>query len=337
MKRGAQIRWALLPLTVPYGLATYLRSAAYNHGILQPRRLSGTVICVGNLTTGGTGKTPLVELIAGRLASEGKKVGILTRGYRGANAPDGAATSDEVQLLQTHLGTGVAFGVGADRYASGRKLVEQGVEWFVMDDGFQHRQLYRDANVLVIDATAPFGGGRLLPAGALREPKSAMARADMIVITRSAYAPGTEAEIRRYSPAPVFYAHAELESVASLQGAGADKASTPSAARYFAFCGIGNPQAFLDDLRRWSFNLAGHKFFRDHHRYTAADAATIETEARESGAGEIVCTEKDAFNLRGVTWAQYRPVYTRIAMRIDRADEFWSTLMDVIEPAGTKS
>lgn len=330
MKRAGPIRWALLPFTLPYGAATYLRSVAYDHGILRPRRLNGTVICVGNLTTGGTGKTPLVEMIAGRLAAEGKRAGILTRGYRGEKGADGTATSDEVQLLQAHLGDRVSFGVGADRYARGRELQSQGVEWFVLDDGFQHTQLARDVNILVIDASAPFGGGHLLPAGGLREPMRAIARADIVIITRSESAPALEAEIRRYSRAPIFYAQTKFESIARLDGNVADEAPSPRAVKWFAFCGIGNPEAFLEDLRRWNFDLTGHKFFRDHHRYTAADVAAIEGEARAGGATELICTEKDSFNLRGVSWTQYRPFCAPIAMRIGRPDEFWSALMDAI-------
>jgi tetraacyldisaccharide 4'-kinase len=330
MKRAQKIRWALWPLRLPYGIATCLRSAAYDHRLLRPRRLGGVVISVGNLTTGGTGKTPLVELIAGRLASEGRRVGILTRGYRGATGPDGTRTSDEVQLLETHLEERVAFGVGADRYVRGCELENRGIEWFVLDDGFQHRQLARDANILVIDASAPFGGGHLLPVGDLREPRSAMARADIVVITRSESSPAIEAEIRRYSEAPIFYAHTELDSIVRLGEGGRGEGASRTRAKWFAFCGIGNPEAFLEDLGRWNFDVVGHNFFRDHHRYTPRDVARIEAEARASGASELICTEKDAFNLQGMPRAQYRPLYARILMKIDGFDEFWSALLAAI-------
>ncbi|HTS10914.1 MAG TPA: tetraacyldisaccharide 4'-kinase, partial [Candidatus Limnocylindrales bacterium] len=199
----------LWPLSVPYGAASRLRARAYRMGMLKQQRLPGVVISVGNLTTGGTGKTPMVIWIAERLAAEGKRVGILTRGYRGKTASEPASSagrvgrstsqssSDEVQLMTARLGDRVAIGVGADRFARGQELAQQGVQWFVLDDGFQHVQLARAADIVMIDATNPFGGGRLLPAGRLREPKTALARADLIVITRSAHSPAVEAAIRR--------------------------------------------------------------------------------------------------------------------------------------------
>jgi len=196
----------LWPLTIPYGAATHLRTRAYRTGLLRAKRLDGVVISVGNLTVGGTGKTPMVLWIAERLIAEGKKTAILTRGYRGDASAEGS-TSDEVQLLQARLGDRVAFGVGADRWARGRELSAQGIDWFILDDGFQHIQLARDVDIVLIDATNPFGGGHLLPAGRLREPKSALARANLVVVTRSDHAPpsrpssGTNPMRRFFTPA----------------------------------------------------------------------------------------------------------------------------------------
>jgi tetraacyldisaccharide 4'-kinase len=347
----------LWPLTLPYRAVTYLRAAAYESGALRPKRLDGVVISVGNLTVGGTGKTPMVAAIAEHLVTEGKRVAILTRGYRGEQ-PDkrssGASsgrggTSDEVRLLDARLGARVEFGVGADRFARGRELETRGVEWFVLDDGFQHRQLARDVDIVLIDATNPFGGGHLLPAGRLREPRSALKRADIVVITRSDRAMAVEAAVRHYTEAPIFYAQAKLDYVREIGGerrsesnAGPDTESgTPSSGgpagvpnaiavemeRWFAFCGIGNPAAFIADLRAWKFPIVGHKFFRDHHRYTQTDAQSIEREAEVAGASRIVCTEKDIFNFSGVRWgAATSPYFCGISMGIDREVEFWAAL-----------
>ena len=222
-------RSLLWPFSLLYGAAAHLRARAYRRGIFKPQHLDGVVISVGNLTTGGTGKTPMVLWIAERLMHEGKKVGILTRGYRGekvtpssgidaqaATTNAAISTSDEVRLLQARLGDRVPLGVGANRYEQGRELAKLGVNWFVLDDGFQHLQLARDVDIVLIDATNPFGGGRLLPAGHLREPRSALARADIIVITRSTHAPAIEAAIRRDSAAPIFYARPKLDSIHSI-------------------------------------------------------------------------------------------------------------------------
>ena len=327
----------LWPLTLPYGLVVRARAQAYRHGIFRPKRIDGVVISVGNLTVGGTGKTPMVLWIAQRLLAEGKKVGILTRGYRGEVAPAGEgqktgateSTSDEVRLLKARLGEGVAFGVGADRVAKGRELVRSGVQWFVLDDGFQYRQLARDVDIVLIDATNPFGGKHLLPAGRLREPRSALERADIIVITRSDHAPAIEAAVSQDSAAPIFYAKAHLDSIQAVNEleAEAESLNEVRKKKLFAFCGIGNPSAFVADLHDWGLQVVGHAFFRDHHRYTQQDAFAIEGEARRRGAEALICTEKDAFNLDGVRWNELPALYCRSSLGIVEEEEFWRTII----------
>jgi tetraacyldisaccharide 4'-kinase len=335
----------LWPLTLPYGLVVRARAQAYRRGIFRPKRIDGVVISVGNLTVGGTGKTPMVLWIAQRLLAEGKKVGILTRGYRGEVAPEGGgqknaanseSTSDEVRLMKARLGEGVAFGVGAHRFAKGRELVRGGVQWFVLDDGFQHRQLARDVDIVLIDATNPFGGKHLLPAGRLREPRSALKRADIIVITRSDHAPAIEAAVSHDSAAPIFYAKPYLDSTQSVNDPGAEAVSLSEVQKkkLFAFCGIGNPSAFLADLHDWGFQVVGQAFFRDHHRYTQQDASAIEGEARRLGAEALICTEKDAFNLDGVRWNELPALYCRISLGIAGEEEFWSTIIAKSKSSG---
>lgn len=322
----------LWPFTIPYNAVVRLRALAYSSGALRQRRLDGCVISVGNLTVGGTGKTPVVLWIAQRLLAEGKSVGILTRGYRGKSAPRGTtrtgapvdSTSDEVQLLRARLGESAAFGIGADRFASGRELSARGVQWFVLDDGFQHMQLARDVNIVLVDATNPFGGGHLLPAGRLREPPSALVRADIVVITRAAHAPAVEAAIHRDSRAPVFYARSQLDSV---HGVTLESADT-GARKFFAFCGIGNPSAFFEDLRDWNFPVVGRRCFPDHHRYTQQDASAICDEAHRSGADVAICTEKDWFNMRGIHWNSLEVFYCRVSMHFDREEEFWRAVQE---------
>jgi tetraacyldisaccharide 4'-kinase len=333
------VRGALLwPLALPYEIVVRAKAQAYRRGIFRQKRIDGVVISVGNLTVGGTGKTPMVLWIAQRLLAEQKSVGILTRGYRGkspaaASKQSGGApfeiVSDEVELLKARLGEGVAFGVGADRFSRGEELANRGIRWFILDDGFQHRQLARDVDIVLIDATNPFGGGHLLPRGRLREPRSGLARADLIVITRSEHAPAIEAAVRHDAAAPVFYARPRLDSVRLASGS--ESVELPlrdaRARKLFAFCGIGNPSAFLADLRDWGFQITGHSFFRDHHRYTQQDIAAIETEARNSGAEAVICTEKDVFNLGDVHWNELAPLYCRISLAVDREEEFWGAIL----------
>ena len=321
----------LWPLALPYGAAVRLRAMAYRRGIFRGRQLDGVVISVGNITTGGTGKTPMAMWIAERLLAEGKKPGILTRGYRGKVSPEGTM-SDEVQMMKARLGDGAAFGVGADRFARGRELAKQGIEWFILDDGFQHFQLARDVDILLIDATQPFGGGHLLPAGRLREPRRALSRADIIVITRASHALAVEAAIGRDSSAPVFYARPRLESVRSLAGGYPGVGDSEARERrFYAFCGIGNSRAFLADLRDWGFQIMGYKFFPDHHHYTREDVSDIQTLAQETGAEGAICTEKDVFNLPSAPWDACGLWYCRISLEIARPDEFWRAVLTAAE------
>jgi tetraacyldisaccharide 4'-kinase len=323
----------LWPLTVPYGAVVRLKARAYAKGILRRRRLPGAVISVGNLTTGGTGKTPMVLWLAERLLAEEKKTGILTRGYRGEVSSTGSS-SDEVQLLQARLGDRVAFGIGAGRFARGSELAKRGVEWFLLDDGFQHLQLARDVDIVLLDATNPFGGGHLLPAGRLREPKAALSRAGIIVITRSRHAPAVEAAIRRESRAPIFYARTQLDSVIPWRTEGAPREIPDlQGKKLFAFCGIGNPSAFLADLREWGFQIVAERFFPDHHRYTPEDVQVIETEARKFGADALICTEKDTFNLASAQFRSFGVSFCRITLQIDRPEDFWQTITSAIRSA----
>jgi tetraacyldisaccharide 4'-kinase len=319
--------WLLWLFTLPYGAYVRLRAFAYRRGILRQKRLDGRVISVGNLTTGGTGKTPMVLWIAQRLVAERKSPAILTRGYGGKLLP-GGSTSDEVQLLSKRLGDRVLFGVGADRFARGRELAQRGVEWFILDDGFQHLQLARDADIVLVDAVHPFGGGHLLPAGRLREPRSALKRAHVIVITRSDHAPALEAALRRDTDAPIFYARNQLDSIRLLRG---DQPGEEDARarfrRFFAFCGVGNPDSFLADLHDWGLRVVGHQFFPDHHRYIQHDLESVGAAAHAAGADGLICTEKDVFNLAGVKWRAVDIWYCRIGLRIGREDEFWSIIM----------
>jgi tetraacyldisaccharide 4'-kinase len=333
----------LRPVAAIYSAAARLRAAAYRGGLLRQRGLDAVVISVGNLTVGGTGKTPMVLWIAERLRREGARIGILSRGYRGwqrelgASPPtgrSGLSTSDEVELLSARLGPQVLFGVGPSRFQRGAELVGQGVEWLILDDGFQHLELARDVDIVLLDATSPFGGGHLLPAGRLREPRAALARADVIVITRSDSAPAVESIVRRYSQAPVFYARAAPAGVRVFRDAypGAE-AREAHLRKLFAFCAIGNPAAFVTDLRAWGFHLVGQRFFPDHHRYTEREVEELWREALKAGAGALICTEKDIFNLGNARFENVPLFYCPISIEVRNEDEFWQAVKSRAERA----
>lgn len=286
------VRVLLWPAAVLFGAVVRLRAFLYRRGLLHQKRLNGAVISVGNLTVGGTGKTPMVIWLAERLLAQGKRVAVLTRGYRGQDDE-----SDEVRVLRKRLGERVRIGVGANRYAVGKALQGQ-VDCFVLDDGFQHLPLARDLDIVLIDASAPFAGGKLLPAGRLREPRSALARAGVVIITRSRHAPAVESAVRRYSAGPIFYAQTVPANVVDLVWKeGSPDISDWAGKKCFAFCAIGNPAAFFDDLRRWGVKLVGTAEFPDHHRFTQREREQIERQARATGADLLICTEKDLYNL----------------------------------------
>jgi len=333
VKRSSGWLRLLWPLSLVYSLIARAKAWCYARGIFRKRKLPGTVIGVGNLTVGGTGKTPVVLAIAERFAQEGKNTAILTRGYRGTThaGASGVPQSDEVALLRDRLEGKVQLGVGADRYKNGMVLARHGIEWFVLDDGFQHLKLSRDVDVVLVDATDPFGGGMVLPAGRLREPLSVLRRADIVVVTRSVQAPSPaiEAIIRRHTSSPIFYASTRLESVLRVPRLDVGLPQQDwTKARFLAFCGIGNPAAFFEDLRTWGFQVVQQRSFFDHHAYTARDAAQLEQAASNCGADALLCTEKDVWNLRNIQFTTL-PVYCcRISFALP--ESFWSAVADAV-------
>src|SRR6266404_3281127 len=227
------VRILLWPLSQLYGMYVRMRRALYAGGWLKARRLKATVISVGNLTVGGTGKTPMVLWLAEKFLAEGQRVAILSRGYRGEHG-----TSDEIELLRARLGGKVRFGVGADRFAEGRKLEEaEPVDVFLMDDGFQHRQLARDVDIVMLDGAKRLKNEWLLPAGSLREPIGACRRADLLVVTRKFERPPIEASDSHEHQ--LFYAQTRLHGFRRIGETGTPEyLSEIGAGPYVAFCAI---------------------------------------------------------------------------------------------------
>ena len=292
----------LPPLSALYGAVTRTHLSLYQRGTLRTVKLERPVISVGNITAGGTGKTPLVEWVAKTLAREGKRVCILTRGYRRKNpraqvvVSDGqsimatpAEAGDEPFLLANNLLGSAAVICNADRVRAGRYAIEIfGSECFVLDDGFQHFRLARDLNIVTIDATNPWGGGRLLPYGRLREPISGLSRADCIVLTRCDQAADVT-HIRDLSP--VFESTMQVVRPPQVEG--------PLA----AFCAVGNPESFFEQVRKHGYELVCEKAFTDHHWYTQYDINNLIKAANESGAKSLITTAKDAVKLHSLSFS----------------------------------
>jgi len=302
------VRMLLWPLSLLYGAIVRLRIWLYVKGLLKQKRLKSPVVSVGNLTVGGTGKTPMVIWLAEQFLAEGKRVAILSRGYRGTNG-----TSDEIELMKFRLQGRAAFGVGKDRFTEGQRIEsQQPVDVFLLDDGFQYLQLARDLDILLMDASRGLAGELLLPAGRLREPLSAMSRANILVFTRTENMPGTVDAIQRLNQYPVFAAATQLVGFRRLGGEITLLSSSEiGAGPFFAFCGLGNPDAFFRDLRNWGVAVCEQIAFPDHHRYTEEDVLQIQLEAKRAGANAFVTTEKDEQNLSGMRF-EHQPVYVSV-------------------------
>jgi tetraacyldisaccharide 4'-kinase len=312
----------LWPLSVVYGATATLRAWLYKNGWLKQKRLNRPVISVGNITVGGTGKTPMVIWLAERLLAEGKRVAILSRGYRGSDG-----TSDEIELMKHRLQGRAMFGVGPDRFTEGRRLEAAGADVFLLDDGFQHLQLARDVDIVLVDSTCPLRHEFLLPAGRLREPRHALNRANAVVFTRTEPSRHLPTEVQKSSQFAAYPATTKLLGFRK-HGAHTVQESLHAAATgpFFAFCAIGNPDAFFSDLERWGIRLAGTQVFRDHHRYTSQEIGELERKAQLAGGTALIATEKDAQNISPAMRFQLPLEIAIIAMDIPQEREFLNDL-----------
>ncbi len=292
----AAIRTAFSIISVPYRGIVAARNAAYDRGLATVHRGPVPVISVGNLTLGGTGKTPLVAWVARTLQAAGHRPAIVSRGY-GARPGE---TSDEAAELAVVV-PGVPHVADRDRVAAVRAAAAQRATAVVLDDGFQHRRLARDLDIVAIDATDPFGCGRLFPRGLLREPATSLRRARVVVLTRaSSVSAECRAGIRqavtvaRGGQSPAVWAEATHRPVALRDLAGGlQDLERLRGRRIAAFAGIGNPAAFRATLADLGADVVAFTAFADHHAYRAADMASLAAGCRQHGVDLAVTTLKD--------------------------------------------
>jgi tetraacyldisaccharide 4'-kinase len=292
-------RLGLSAATIPYGIAVRLRNLGYDRGWLRAQRVPAPVVCVGNLTVGGTGKTPFVEHVAGYYRRRDVRVAVLSRGYGTETGPN-----DEALVLEENL-PDVPHLQGKDRVALALSAIEElESELLVLDDGFQHRRLFRDLDLVLIDATAPWGYGRLLPRGLLREPPRGLRRAHLIALTRcdqvneadkirlrqevAQLAPGVPVIETTHRPVEWVNGEGTTASLETLRG-------RPVA----AFCGVGNPESFRRTLTDCGADVIAFRTYPDHHAYTRADVGDLRLWARGLPADcQVVVTQKDLVKLR---------------------------------------
>lgn len=338
--------WVLLSQL--YSLVMRLRALLYRRGLISRSRLRNPVISVGNLTVGGTGKTPFVAYLAGVLKQAGYQPVVLSRGYRGRAEHstlvvsdgrnvlcDPAASGDEPFLLAGQL-PGVRVAVGKNRHRSGT-LVEQDADGkviHILDDGFQHLQLERNLDILLVDATDPFGGGQLLPAGRLREPLAAMGRADLVVITRShllGEMDDPEAVIRRHNKlTPISYFYHDAVGVFDLKNRTQFRTRDFVGRRVVALAAIGNPGIFVQDLEHYQMDVRRRLLFPDHHPYSQRDLDRALESLEEHGAEALMTTEKDAVRLQGLEFGAGQIFVLKIEALPEDPAEYRKFLLDEV-------
>jgi tetraacyldisaccharide 4'-kinase len=331
--------------SLPYGMGTRLRSLLFDVGLFQAKRLPCPVICVGNLTAGGTGKTPLVMWLAGVLAEKGLPVAILTRGYGGKKASasllsDGKSillsqeeSGDEPYLMAQHLRETPIL-VGRDRFRNGQLALAQfGIHGLVLDDGFQHRSLRRDLDIVLIDASLGFGDGHLLPRGILREPLGHLRRAHLFLLTkvedREACKP-LETQLHDLHPVPIFHSHFEPVAFIGPQGE-AKGLQAFQGKRVIALSGIGNPGYFSSQLNKRGITVTGEIIYPDHHVYTPRDVTSFGRRIKEADA--IVTTEKDMVKLKNLDLSRLPVWALRIRFQIWEEEEFLKLVLRVFSKA----
>ncbi len=294
------LRQALWPLGLLYGLAAAVRNWTFDAGLRRVHRLDVPVYAVGNLTVGGTGKTPTVLWLCQQLRAAGRHPGVLARGYGRAR---GARLNDEGEMLQRAL-PWLQQEQDPDRTAGGRRLQQKGVDCIVLDDGFQHRRLHRDVNLLCMDAARPFADGQLLPAGDLREWRAGVGRATAVLLTRAGTLDDDQlaARVRRLrelagNDALPIWACEHAPSGLVGRPAGTElPAEHLRGRRVVLLSALARPQAFADTVKALGAEVVAEQAFRDHHRFTASEVAAAAALARRHDA-VLLTTAKDDVRL----------------------------------------
>ncbi len=316
----------MMPFGYLYGALINARNALYEKGFFKSFSLDAPVISIGNITIGGTGKTPMVAFVADILAETGEKVCILTRGYRRENpgkrvlVTDGEtiladvkkAGDEPFELAKKLVGKAIIV-ADKNRAEAGRWAREKfGITVFILDDGFQHRRVRRDLNIVCVDATNPFGNGKVLPGGILREPLPNLKRADAIVVTRTNLAENVESlksEILEFnSHSPIFVSNNKISNLTEIKDFYKNQNSETQNSKLktqnsLAFCALGNPNNFFEQLKQENFKIALTETFSDHHFYTQKNIENLELKANRKNIRYFLTTAKDAVKLENLEFA----------------------------------
>jgi tetraacyldisaccharide 4'-kinase len=343
------LAFLLYPLSMAYGNIIRLRNKFYDRRVFSTHRLPCPVISVGNITVGGTGKTPAVIMIARMLSDQGRRPAVLSRGYGGASRSPVNIVSDGKTLLMAPENAGdepvlmaaklpaIPVLTGPRRYLTGKAAIDRfGADVLVLDDAFQHRQIHRDINVLLMDSQSPVGNGLTLPAGPLREPLSALRRADIIIATgmMDGLHPSVaiQAILKKEADEdhiPVFQGcHCPVDLVRADSG-DAIPLDALQGRKVLAFSGIARPDGFRKTIEAAGGRITSFLAYADHHAYTERDIYDMNSAALRNGAEFIVTTEKDGVKLGRFPGFTERIHLLRIAMELPRErDNFTALIMN---------
>lgn len=298
-RRGlaAALRLVFRLAEVPYTAAVRWRNYRFDCGKAAIHRVPVPVVSVGNLTLGGTGKTPLVEWLVRWFNQRGVRVVVISRGYKGGSTGE---NDESLELARSF--PQVPHLRNPDRVVAARSAVEQGAQVIILDDAFQHRRLARDLDIVLLDALEPFGFGHVFPRGTLREPIAGLRRAQVVVLTRADILspPQREAiwtEVGRHAPEAVRAEGAHAPRALCAADGRHQSLDALKNQRVAAFCGIGNPAGFRHTLGLCGFQVAAFREFPDHHRYTSADLESLAAWAEQLHVDAVLCTRKDLVKL----------------------------------------
>lgn len=334
----------LIFLSWLYGIAVALRRWFYQIGWIKARRLSARVISIGNLTVGGTGKTPMVIAVAQRLKEKGYRPAVLSRGYKGKAGRGVIVVSDgekiyegpemvgeEPVLIAKRL-PGIPVLVGSDRYRTGGYAFQKwGTDLMVLDDGFQYLGIEKDLNLLLVDATNPFGNGHLLPRGILREPIQRLKSAGGIVLTKVNLVSDLvrlKERIRGIAGSvPIFEATLEPTQLICWSTGAQSSPKDLAGKRIICFSGIGNPIAFRRLLERLGAKVVKELVFEDHHAYTSGDENEIQLAVNEEASDRVVTTEKDIVKISDRLIKNLDLHALRVELVVTDNKETWESLL----------
>jgi tetraacyldisaccharide 4'-kinase len=314
-------------LLMPFTIAYFFINIFWNFywKLRKPVRINSKIISVGNIAVGGSGKTTVAGFIAGKLLAEGKRTAIVARGYArpekrpvvvhsGSNI-DWRKCGDEPAALARSI-EGLTIYVDANKTSAALRAAKDGFEYIIIDDGFQHRGLYRDIDIVCIEGEHPFGNGLLLPSGSLRERKKALKRADIIVIMDP---PPNKPAMGLKTAAPTVKAYKKVVGVKSVDGSSVDISNN----KLVAFCGLGNPDSFRGSLANCDCEITEFIRYRDHHIYGRGDLDRIMERIRETGAAGAITTLKDLVKAESIWDDKSNLYYLETAIELENENDFF--------------